>query len=45
MKLHEFQAKTLFREAGLPVPRGRPATTPEDAAAAFRELGVAVGVV
>jgi succinyl-CoA synthetase beta subunit len=45
VKLHEFQAKTLFREAGLPVPRGRPAATPEDAAAAFGELGVGVGVV
>ncbi len=45
MKLHEFQAKALFREAGLPVPRGRPATTPQDAAAAFAELNVPMGVV
>jgi succinyl-CoA synthetase beta subunit len=45
VKLHEFQAKALFREAGLPVPRGRPATTPEDAAAAFRELGGPLAVV
>ena len=45
MKLHEFQAKALFREAGLPVPRGRPATTPQDAAAALAELNVPMGVV
>jgi succinyl-CoA synthetase beta subunit len=45
VKLHEFQAKALFREAGLPVPRGRPATTPEDAAAAFTELSVPLAVV
>ena len=45
MKLHEFQAKALFREAGLTVPRGRAATSREDAAAAFRELGGPVAVV
>lgn len=45
MKLHEFQAKGLFAAAGLPVPRGRPAATPDDAAAAFRELAVPLGVV
>ncbi len=45
MKLHEFQAKALFREAGLPVPRGRPATSPADAAAAFTELAGPVAVV
>ena len=45
MKFHEFQAKALFREAGLPVPRGRPATSPEDAAAAFAELSSPVAVV
>ena len=45
MKLHEFQAKALFREAGLPVPRGRAAATADDAAAAFTELGAALGVV
>ncbi len=45
MKLHEFQAKAIFREAGLAVPRGREAKSPEDAAAAFRELDVGLGVV
>jgi succinyl-CoA synthetase beta subunit len=45
VKLHEFQAKAVFREAGLAVPRGRPATSPEDAAAAYRELGTGLAVV
>src|SRR5262245_64489360 len=45
VKLHEFQAKAVFREAGLSVPRGRPASTPEDAAAAYRELASGVAVV
>ena len=29
MKIHEYQAKALFREAGLPVPAGQTASTPE----------------
>jgi succinyl-CoA synthetase beta subunit len=45
VKLHEFQAKALFREAGLPVPRGRPAATAEDAAAAYGELAAPLAVV
>jgi succinyl-CoA synthetase beta subunit len=45
VKLHEFQAKAIFREAGLAVPRGRPATSREDAAAAFKELAGTVAVV
>lgn len=31
MKLHEYQAKELFGQAGLPVPQGIVATTPEEA--------------
>ena len=31
MDLHEYQAKELFRAAGIPVPPGEVATTPEDA--------------
>ena len=38
MKLHEYQAKQLFAAAGIPVPRGHAATTPEAAAAAFDRL-------
>src|SRR5437773_8344084 len=34
MKIHEYQAKTLLREFGVPVPRGEVATTPADAKAA-----------
>ncbi len=45
MKLHEFQAKALFRDAGLPVPRGRETKTPDDAALAFTELGGPLAVV
>jgi succinyl-CoA synthetase beta subunit len=45
VKLHEFQAKEIFRAAGLPVPRGRQAKTADDAAVAFQELEVPLGVV
>lgn len=31
MKIHEFQAKDLFRNAGIPVPKGNEAATPEEA--------------
>ena len=39
MNLHEYQSKALFAEFGIPVPRGRTATTPAAAADAARELG------
>ncbi len=39
MKLHEYQAKALLTRYGVPVPRGRVATTAEDAAAVASELG------
>ena len=39
MNLHEYQAKQLFAEFGIPVPEGRPATTPEEAQAAAQGLG------
>jgi succinyl-CoA synthetase beta subunit len=45
LKLHEHQAKAVFRDAGLPVPRGRVAESPGDAAAAFVELGRPLAVV
>ena len=38
MKLHEYQAKRLFAAAGIPVPRGIVATTPQDASAAYETL-------
>lgn len=45
MNLHEYQSKQLFAEYGIPVPHGRPATTPEEAAAATEELGGDLWVV
>ena len=44
MKLHEYQAKQLLARAGIPVPEGRIATTPEEAEAAARALGGTVVV-
>ncbi|WP_298863306.1 ADP-forming succinate--CoA ligase subunit beta [uncultured Gimesia sp.] len=38
MKIHEYQAKQLFREAGIPVPEGIIAKTVEEAVAAFEKL-------
>ncbi|MEX2357169.1 MAG: ADP-forming succinate--CoA ligase subunit beta, partial [Pirellulaceae bacterium] len=45
MKIHEFQAKQLLRNAGVAVPRSIVAKTPEEAAAAFKELGGSLAVV
>jgi succinyl-CoA synthetase beta subunit len=45
MKIHEYQAKQLLREAGIAVPNSIVATTPEEAAAAFRTLGGPIAVV
>lgn len=45
MKIHEFQAKQLFRDAGIAVPRGIVVETPEAAAAAYKELGGELAVV
>jgi succinyl-CoA synthetase beta subunit len=45
MKIHEFQAKELFRKAGVAVLSGRVATSPEEARAAFEQLGKPVSVV
>lgn len=39
MNLHEYQAKRLFAEHGVPIPEGDVATTPEQARALARELG------
>ncbi|MBW2311585.1 MAG: ADP-forming succinate--CoA ligase subunit beta [Deltaproteobacteria bacterium] len=38
MKIHEFQAKDLFRDAGITVPLGMVATTPDQAAQAANSL-------
>ncbi len=39
MKIHEYQAKELFQEYGLPTLRGELAKTSEEAAAAAKKLG------
>jgi len=45
MKIHEYQAKDLFRKAGVAVLKGKVATTPDEVAAAFKELGGPLAVV
>ncbi len=45
MKIHEYQAKQLFRAAGVAVPQGIVAKTSEDAAKAFETLGGPIAVV
>ena len=39
MKIHEYQAKAVFRRHGVPTPRGELAVTPEEARAAATRLG------
>ena len=45
MKIHEYQAKELLRECGVPVPRGKPAFSVDEAVTVARELGGPVWVV
>ncbi len=45
MNIHEYQAKGLFREAGIPVPRGSVCRSVDDVGRAYHELGSAVAVV
>jgi succinyl-CoA synthetase beta subunit len=45
MNIHEYQAKAVLREFGVPTPRGLPAFSPEEAVKAARELGSPVLVV
>jgi succinyl-CoA synthetase beta subunit len=44
MKIHEYQAKELFKAGGLPVPDGEVVTTPEAAQAAAEAIGKPVVV-
>ena len=39
MRIHEFQAKALLREFGVPVPRGEVADTPAAARTVAERLG------
>ena len=45
MKIHEYQAKQILRDAGVPVPRSIVGRVPEEAADAFRQLGGKLAVV
>jgi succinyl-CoA synthetase beta subunit len=45
MKIHEYQAKQLFREAGVATPRGIVADSPQAAGEAFSALGGKLAVV
>ncbi len=45
MKIHEYQAKELFRKASVPVLEGQVARSPEEASAAFKALGKPLAVV
>jgi succinyl-CoA synthetase beta subunit len=45
MNLHEYQSKQLFAEYAIPVPKGEPAASPEEAVAAARRLGPSPWVV
>ena len=45
MNLHEYQSKQLFAEYGIPVPKGVPAATPDEAVNAIDTLGGDLWVV
>ena len=45
MKIHEYQGKEVLRQAGVPVPRGLPAFTVQEAVEAAQKLGGSVWVV
>jgi len=45
MNIHEYQGKALLRESGIPVPRGVPAFSVDEAVKAAEELGGPVWVV
>jgi succinyl-CoA synthetase beta subunit len=45
MNIHEYQAKQILGRFGAPVPKGEPASTPDEAAAAFTALGQPKAVI
>jgi len=45
MKIHEYQAKELLRNAGVAVLQNIVAATPQEAAAAFNQIGAPIAVV
>jgi len=42
MKLYEYEAKQIFKDHGIPIPLGEPASTPEGAEHAATEIGFPV---
>ena len=44
MNIHEYQGKELFKKYGVAIPRGKVASTPEEAETIARNLGVGVVV-
>ncbi len=44
MKIHEYQAKELFRSRGIPTPNGRVAESPADARRVYDEYGGVVAI-
>lgn len=44
MKIHEYQAKEIFAAAGIPVPKGQVASTPQEARAIAESIGKTVVV-
>jgi len=45
LNIHEYQAKEIFRKYGVPTPRGKVATTVDEAVANAKELGGKIWVV
>ena len=45
MKIHEYQARQILAEAGIPVPPAEVVRTPEEAAEAFKKFGMPMCVV
>ena len=41
MKIHEYQARQILSDAGIPVPPAEVVRTPDEAAAAFKKFGQA----
>jgi succinyl-CoA synthetase beta subunit len=39
MKIHEYQAKELFKKYGVPIPDGRTASSPDEAVGIAKTLG------
>src|SRR5882724_5208375 len=45
MKIHEYQARQILSENGIPVPPAEVVRTPDEAAAAFKQFGQPMCVV